>query len=79
MTKEEFRKIGIGKIFLIGITFYDSNNKLLEQYQTAGIVEELTDAGLLIIRRKDNSLFPIPYEREAINKAEKGEYSPFNR
>jgi hypothetical protein len=72
---DEFKEYIKGKVFLIGLVFYDSNKVLLEQYQTSGTAEELTDGGLLMLRRKDGSLFPIPYDKDSISKAEKGEYT----
>ena len=75
MNWEEFKIFIKGKLFLVGIRFFDSNNKLLEQYQTSGIVEELTDKGFLILKRSDGNLFPLPYDKDAIQKAEKGKYT----
>jgi len=75
MTWEEFKSFIKGKQFLVGLSFYDSNNKLLEQYQTSGTVVELTDTGLLVLQRSDNSLFALPYDNKAISKAEPGEYT----
>ena len=50
-TLQEFLQ---GKVFLIGLTFIDNKGDLIEQYQTHGIVSELTDDGLIRIKRKDN-------------------------
>ncbi|HYH16072.1 MAG TPA: hypothetical protein VD794_12660 [Flavisolibacter sp.] len=75
MEWDEFREFIIGKLFLVGLSFYDSNQNLLEQYQTSGTVEELTDTGILVLRRSDDSLFAIPYDNEAISKAQPGEYT----
>ena len=75
MNWEEFKIFVKGKTFLVGICFFDSDNKILEQYQTSGIIEELTDTGQLILKRNDGSLFPLPYDKNAIKKAKKGEYT----
>lgn len=75
MEWDEFRSFIKGKLFLVGLSFYDANQKLLEQYQTSGTVEELTDTGILVLKRSDESLFAIPYDNEAISKAQPGEYT----
>ena len=74
MTWEEFQMFLKGKIFLIGLTFVDQDEKLIEQYQTSGTVNELTDDGLLIFKRADGSLFQLPFDKETIREAPKGEY-----
>jgi hypothetical protein len=75
MTYEEFQEFVRGKVFLIGIDFYDSGNRLLEQYQTSGRVEQLTDTGMLLLRRDDEGLFALPYDHTAISQAPPGEYT----
>lgn len=75
MDWDEFKAFLKGKLFLVGISFYDSNQKLLEQYQTSGTVEELTDTGLLVLKRENGDFFAIPYDNEAISKAQPGEYT----
>lgn len=74
MTYEQLQEFLKGKVFLIGLTFIDNEGEFIEQYQTHGIVSELTDNGLIRIKRKDNSIFQMPYDKDTINKAEKGEY-----
>jgi hypothetical protein len=74
MTYEQLQEFLQGKVFLIGLTFIDNEGELIEQYQTYGIVSELTDDGLISIKRKDNSIFQMPYDKDTINKADKGEY-----
>lgn len=74
MTYEQLQEFLQGKVFLIGLTFIDKEGELIEQYQTHGIVSELTDDGLIRIKRKDNSIFQMPYDKDTINKADKGEY-----
>lgn len=75
MTWEEFQLFMKGKIFLIGLTFIDQNEHLIELYQTSGIVEELDDSGILKFRRLDGSLFMLPYAQETISVAVAGKYS----
>ncbi|HEX8349519.1 MAG TPA: hypothetical protein VF598_06145 [Hymenobacter sp.] len=74
MTWEDLQEYIKEKIFLIGLTFIDEGGDIIEQYQTNGTVTELTDDGLLKIIRKDGSVFQMPYEKETIKKAEKGDY-----
>ena len=74
MTYEQLQEYLKGKVFLIGLTFIDKEDEFIEQYQTHGIVSELTDDGLIRIKRKDNSIFQMPYDKDTINKADKGEY-----
>src|SRR3982751_5931647 len=72
---DEYKILIKGKLFLVGLSFYDSNQKLLEQYQTSGTAEELTDTGILVLKRTDGSFFAIPYDNEAISNAQPGEYT----
>lgn len=74
MTWTELQTFLKGKVFLIGLTFVDQDNELIEQYQTSGMVDELTDDGLFRFKRADGSFFQLPYENETINEAAKGEY-----
>ena len=74
MTWDEFRIYIKDKLFLVGLTFIDTNGDLVEQYQTHGTIVELTDDGLLKIKRVDNSIFQMPYDKDTIKKADKGEY-----
>lgn len=43
MTRKELQTFLKGKVFLIGLTFIDDDEKLVEQYQTSGTVGELTN------------------------------------
>ena len=74
MTWEELKENLKQKVFLIGLTFMDKNEKLIEQYQTHGTVIDLTDYGLFKIEREDGSIFQMPYDNDTIKKADKGEY-----
>jgi hypothetical protein len=74
MTWEQLQLYLKGKIFLIGLTFVDQDGQSIEQYQTHGIVLELADDGLFKIERKDQSIFQMPYDKDTIRKADKGEY-----
>lgn len=74
MTWEEFKEQLKEKVFLIGLTFVNKKGELVEQFQTHGKIIELTDDGIFKIKRQDNSVFQMPYDRETIKVAEKGEY-----
>ena len=74
MTYEELQEYLKGKSFLIWLTFVNNIGDLIEQFQTYGIVSELTNDGLIKIERNDKSIFQIPYNKDAISKADKGEY-----
>lgn len=64
----------IGKLILIGIRYYNSNNELLEQYQTSGIIESITDKEIKIKRENYKELFTIPNDDRAIIEAKPGDY-----
>lgn len=74
MTWKELQIFLKGKVFLIGLTFVDQDEELIEQYQTSGTVDELTDDGLFHFKRTDGSLFQLPYDNETIREAAEGEY-----
>lgn len=74
MTWQQLQVYLKGKMFLIGLTFVDQDGQLVEQYQTHGTVLELTDDGIFKIERKDIGIFQMPYDKDAIKKADKGEY-----
>lgn len=75
MTWEEFRIFIKGKVFLIGLTFLDKNEQLIQQYQTSGTVDELDDNGIFKFKRIDGSIFQLPYDQETINEAAEGKYT----
>lgn len=74
MTWTELQKFLKGKVFLISLTFVDQDGKLIEQYQTSGTVDKLTNEGLLRFKRADGSIFRLPYDKETIEEAAEGEY-----
>jgi hypothetical protein len=74
MTWEEFQQFIVGKLFIIGLVILDEQEVFIEKYQTSGRVTELTDDGLLILKRGDDSVYQLPYEAEVITVAEKGDY-----
>ena len=72
MNWEELQKYIKDKVFLIGLTFVDSNEKLIEQHQTHGTVVELTNGGIFRFMKKDGSIFQMPYDKESIQKSRVG-------
>jgi hypothetical protein len=74
MTWLELQTFLKGKVFLIGLTFIDPDEKFIEQYQTSGAVDELTDDGTFKFKRSDGSIFLLPYAKETIKPAAKGKY-----
>ncbi|WPC14475.1 hypothetical protein LEQ04_07530 [Riemerella anatipestifer] len=57
MTWEEFKENLKNKTFLIGITFVDENGDIIDEYQTSGKVLELTDNGILKLKRENENFF----------------------
>jgi len=74
MTYSQLQELLPGKTLLIGLTFLDRDDGIIELYQTHGTVLELTDEGLIRMARKDASIFCIPYDNTAFKKAAEGEY-----
>lgn len=74
MTWRQLRHYLKGKVFLIGLTFVDEDDKVIERYQTHGRVARLTIDGFFKIIRDDNSIFRIPYLKDTIKKAKLGAY-----
>ena len=74
MTWEKLQTFLKGKVFLIGLTFIDQDGNVIEQYQTSGTIDELTDKGFLKFNRSNGSIFQLTYEKRAIKKAAEGEY-----
>lgn len=64
----------LGKLILVGISFYTSSGTFIEQFQTNGIGEIVED-DLLYLRRDDGTVFAIPYDQDYIKRAQPGVYS----
>ncbi len=75
MSLEKHQTFLKGKVFLIGLTFIDEDGNVIEQYQTSGFVDELTEKGFLKFIRTNGSVFQLPYDERAIKEAAEGEYS----
>ena len=74
MNWKELKSFIKGKFFLIGLTFMNDDEDIVEEYQTSGIVEELTDDGYIKFKREDGSIFIVPYDNKAIASTAEGEY-----
>lgn len=67
-------EMGIGKRILIGINYFDKNNTLIEQYQTSGVIDSVTETKINIKREGCDELFVLPNDDGAILEAKPGEY-----
>ena len=74
MTWPQLQMFLKGKVFLIGLTFLDADNNPVEDYETSGTVEELTDEGMLVFKKADGNRFQLPYEPQTVHTADKGHY-----
>ena len=63
MDWKALQELLVGKVFLIGLTFVDSKDNIVHQYQTSGTVKELTNEGILKFIRIDESDYQMPYVR----------------
>lgn len=63
----------IGKVMLVGITYYTHDDMLIEQKQYFGEVVEANDR-LIRIRRDNGELFTIPPDLRSTHRAKPGEY-----
>ncbi|MCP3930936.1 MAG: hypothetical protein GY705_17765 [Bacteroidetes bacterium] len=64
----------IGKLILIGLSFIDEKDELIEQYQTHGHIRTIEENGMMRIDRDSLPVFTIPFDEEAISKANPGIY-----
>ncbi len=69
MSWRELQQYIIGKTFLVDFTFIDTQGKLIEKYETAGSVKQLTNGGLFVLEREDGSIFKMPYDNSTISKS----------
>lgn len=67
MNNQAYQAFLKGKVFLIQLSFFDPNEKLIEIYQTVGIVEEMLGNGLIRFRRREGGIFQLPYDEDVIN------------
>ena len=74
MNWEQLQGFYMGKVSIIGLNFNDKNGELIEAYQTHGTVIELTNDGMFRIKRKDGSIFHVPFDENSILETEKADY-----
>lgn len=63
----------IGKIILVGMTFYDKNKEFTEQKQNWGEIVAVNE-NTVHIKKMNGEEFSIPNDPSAIEPAEPGEY-----
>lgn len=63
----------IGKVLLVGVTYYTADNEFIEQKQFYGTVTEANDKIVRIVQ-KDGSEFTLPPDLSSTKKARPGEY-----
>lgn len=63
----------IGKVLLVGITYYTQDNKFIEQKQFYGTVLEANES-IIRIKQKDESEFYLPPDLSSTKRARPGEY-----
>ena len=64
----------IGKVLLVGITYYTNDGELIEQKQYYGNVTEASDT-LIRIKLKDGSCFTLPPDLSSTKRARPGKYT----
>lgn len=63
----------IGKVLLVGITYYTHDNEYIEQKQFYGTVTEANKT-LIRVKQKDGTDFTLPPDLSSTKRARKGEY-----
>lgn len=63
----------IGKVLLVGVTYYTHDNEFIEQKQLYGTVIEATDS-IIRIKQRDGTEFTLPSDLSSTKKARPGEY-----
>lgn len=63
----------IGKTLLVGLTFLDTDEAVIEQYQTFGTIVSVSAASI-VIERSDSRLFSLPPDLDNLQPASAGEY-----
>jgi hypothetical protein len=64
----------LGKRVLVGITCIDPEEQLLTQFETHGIVSEITEDAI-VLARNDGSTFGLPPGLEVLDPAEPAIYT----
>lgn len=63
----------IGKVLLVGITYYTHDNEYIEQKQFYGTVTEANETIIRVVQ-KDGTEFTLPPDLSSTKRAQKGEY-----
>ncbi|MBR5314815.1 MAG: hypothetical protein IKU45_05340 [Clostridia bacterium] len=63
----------IGKVLLVGITYYTHDNEYIEQKQFYGTVTEANET-IIRVAQKDGTEFTLPPDLSSTKRARKGEY-----
>lgn len=63
----------VGKILLVGITYYTSSNEIIEQKQFYGTVTEANES-VICIKQSDGTEFILPSDLSSTKRARPGEY-----
>ncbi len=63
----------IGKVLLVGITYYTYDNEYIEQKQFYGTVTEANE-NLIRVKQKDGTDFTLPPDLSSTKRARQGEY-----
>lgn len=63
----------VGKILLVGITYYTSSNEIIEQKQFYGTVTE-ANKSVICIKQSDGTEFILPSDLSSTKRARPGEY-----
>lgn len=64
----------VGKDIIIGLTYLDNNDNIIERKQLYGDIIRITESGVFIIIRNTGEEFSLPPQLEAFEKAPEGEY-----
>ena len=64
----------IGKVLLVGITYYTHDNEFIEQKQLYGLVTEANETRIHI-QQKDGTTFTLPPDLRSTKRARPGEYT----
>ncbi len=64
----------IGKHLLIGLTYVNGNDEVVEQIQAHGNIVAVSDNTVILIREDTGDEFSIPYDEDALLPADPGEY-----
>ncbi len=63
----------VGKLLLVGITYYTDSDELIEQKQFFGTVTEANES-FILIKQPDGTVFSLPSDLSSTKRARPGEY-----